>query len=219
MTLDLQTGNELVRADWQTHHDRIWARHDYPKDALLTINWIEDRGKMVSKHVPLNDVDASWKAIERAGTDRPMYVGVAPRKPVVLEGAQNGRWKRGSKAEVYPIPAIFADIDVSSGSHKSQNLPDRLMADRWIRTFPLKPTLIFWTGGGYHAYWALEELPTPEDQAAILLKTKRWWLYQAEQDGVHFDGGVLEPLRILRAGGSLVGKNGNLNAIEIVEVN
>ncbi|MCQ9162951.1 hypothetical protein [Arthrobacter sp. STN4] len=205
--------------DWQTHYDLIWGRHDYPEDALLTVNWLEDNGMMPSIHVPLADPDAVWEVIQRVGKDRAAYIGIAPRMPIVLEAKQNGRWRRGKKSEVYPIPAIFADIDVRSGTHKSDNLPTWEEADQWLRDFPLKPTILFNTGGGYHAWWALDELPTADEQAEMLLKTKRWWLHRAEQDGKHFDGGVLEPLRILRAGGSLIGKNGNLNPISIVEVN
>lgn len=211
----------LNRADFEAQHAAIWGRHldEYPADALLTLNWFDDRKRMNAKHTPLADVDAAWDVIARQGTDRPVYVAVAPRMPIVLEGNQNGRFKRGKKSEVYAIPALFADVDVASGSHKSGNLPDRETADRWLADFPLKPTQLWWTGGGYHAWWALDELPTAEAQQEMMLLFKRWWQHRSGQDEKDFDAGVIEPLRIMRAGGSLVGKNGNLAAIELVESN
>lgn len=56
------------------------------------------------------------------------------------------RWRRGGLADVVALPALFVDVDDPSD-------------DTWFRLERMSPTpsCIVFSGGGYHAYWWLEE--------------------------------------------------------------
>jgi hypothetical protein len=77
------------------------------------------------------------------------------------------RVRRGTLAHVGTLTALWADIDVKTfgGLAKARNAVDR---------FALKPSILVFTGHGYHAYWLLEDavsLNTPaRDSAQAMLK-------------------------------------------------
>ncbi len=56
------------------------------------------------------------------------------------------RWKRGGEGNIVALPALFVDVDDPS--------PDTLAKLRALRP---APSCITFTGGGFHAYWWLEE--------------------------------------------------------------
>ncbi|MCC6567528.1 MAG: hypothetical protein IT298_17360 [Chloroflexi bacterium] len=95
----------------------------------------------------LTDLDAAnrqgWGAFAAIGLRRP---GLS-------------RWQRGCEHDLVALPAVFVDIDDRS--------PDALAR---LRGFSLPPSCIVHSGGGFHAYWWLEE-PTRElDQARRVLQ-------------------------------------------------
>lgn len=79
-----------------------------------------------------------------------IYFGVATR---------DGRG--GGKENLIEIPALWVDLDLKNTSIET-------IEERY-RDFPLKPSIMVETGGGYHLYWALrkpstkEEIPRIED--------------------------------------------------------
>jgi hypothetical protein len=66
-------------------------------------------------------------------------------------GVSGRQGQRGEKENVKEIHCLWVDIDF-------KDLPDgQVEADGILATFDLKPTLIIASGGGYHAYWFLNE--------------------------------------------------------------
>jgi hypothetical protein len=72
------------------------------------------------------------------------YFAVGLRKPGL------SRWKRGGGAEVVALPAFYTDIDDPTDTTLVK-----------LRDARLPPSVIVHSGGGYHAYWVLDE-PTSD---------------------------------------------------------
>jgi len=79
--------------------------------------------------------------------DQNCYVGVATR---------NGG---GSKENVVEIPSLWVDVDFRS-------LPEEEAKGR-LAKFPLKPSILLESGGGFHVYWLLQEPAGQEEIPAI----------------------------------------------------
>ncbi|MGA2466423.1 MAG: AAA family ATPase [Thermodesulfobacteriota bacterium] len=62
----------------------------------------------------------------------------------------------GSKEGIEEIPALWCDVDVVKGS------PAYDQFKQVYKDFPLKPSILVESGGGYHLYWPLKE-PAPKD--------------------------------------------------------
>ncbi len=101
-----------------------------------------------SRHIPLDNRAVLLDTLQRLSDTNQMgwgaYFAVGLRKPGL------GRWKRGGAAEVVALPAFYTDIDDPT--------PATLMKLRGAR---LPPSVIVHSGGGYHAYWMLDE-PTSD---------------------------------------------------------
>ncbi|MBZ0276690.1 MAG: RepB family DNA primase [Anaerolineae bacterium] len=112
----------------------------------MTLTAIHPDGKhrTPSRHIPLHQpallsdaLDALWDA-NRQGWGA--FVAVGLRKPGL------SRWKRGGEADIRALPALFVDVDDPS--------PDTQAKLRALRP---TPSCITFTGGGFHAYWWLDE--------------------------------------------------------------
>lgn len=105
-----------------------------------------------SRHIALDDRATLLDTLHRLSNTNRMgwgaYFAVGLRQPGL------SRWKRGGAAEVVALPAFYTDIDDST--------ENALMKLRGAR---LLPSAIVWSGGGYHAYWLLDE-PTTNLNAA-----------------------------------------------------
>jgi hypothetical protein len=87
-----------------------------------------------------------WPAIEawcQKHKGQNLYFAVATR---------NGG---GTKDHIVQIPGLWCDIDF-------KDVPKDQAAER-LRQFPLRPSLVVNSGGGYHAYWVLKEPLGRED--------------------------------------------------------
>jgi hypothetical protein len=73
------------------------------------------------------------------GRREEVYVGAAPRRGEV-----------GTKAGVSRVLAIWADLD-SKGSHTRESRTEQLL------DLPHHPSIMVWTGGGWHSYFLLEK--------------------------------------------------------------
>ncbi len=97
-----------------------------------------------SQHIPLDNRAALLDTLQRLSDTNEMgwgaYFAVGLRKPGL------SRWKRGGAAEVVVLPAFYTDIDDPTDA--------TLMKLRGAR---LPPSVIVHSGGGYHAYWLLDE--------------------------------------------------------------
>lgn len=73
------------------------------------------------------------------GRREEVYVGAAPR-----------RGEDGTRAGVSRVLAIWADLD-AKGSHTRESRTEQLMK------LLLQPSIMVWTGGGWHSYFLLEK--------------------------------------------------------------
>jgi len=81
-----------------------------------------------------------------------VWHGVCLRKEKPAKNA------RGKAEDVIAIPGIWLDLDVRGPGHVEQNLPASFEeALDFIKTLPLKPTFIVFTGGGLQPYWLFPE--------------------------------------------------------------
>jgi hypothetical protein len=150
--------------------------------ARLTFTVIHptDQHPTPSRHVPLENRAALLDTLQRLSDTNRMgwgaYFAVGLREPGL------SRWKRGGVAEVVALPAFYTDIDDPTDT--------TLMKLRGAR---LPPSAIVHSGGGYHAYWLLDE-PTRD-------------LHMARQvlQGLArtFGGDGLSPAQSLRLPGSV----------------
>lgn len=113
-----------------------------------------------------------------------VYFGVSTRKD-----------KDGSKAGVFEIPALWADIDW-------KDLPGgRADADDRLKAFPLKPSIAVMSGHGYQPYWILNQLQEANLEIEGYLK--------GITESLHGDRSAAEIARILRVPGTFNYKYGD----------
>jgi DNA primase RepB-like protein len=105
-----------------------------------------------SRHIPLNNRSALLDTLQRLSDTNRM--GWGAYFAVGLRQLGLSRWKRGGAAEVVALPAFYTDIDDPSEVTLTK-----------LRAAKLPPSVIVHSGGGYHAYWLLDE-PTTDLGAA-----------------------------------------------------
>jgi hypothetical protein len=97
-----------------------------------------------SRHIPPDNRTTLLDMLQRLSDTNRMgwgaYFAVGLRIPGL------SRWKRGGASEVVALPAFYTDIDNPTDA--------TLMKLRGAR---LPPSVIVHSGGGYHAYWLLDE--------------------------------------------------------------
>ncbi len=99
--------------------------------------------------------EAAHHAINLAEANE-VYAGVAVR-----------HGEDGTKQGVCRIPALWADLDVKDGHTRET---------RWVQLsgLPCPPSMVVWSGGGFHAYWSLEEpAGSPEEMGRAELAMRR----------------------------------------------
>lgn len=106
-----------------------------------------------SRHVPVGDEAMLAETLARLHAANAQgwgaYFAVAPRK------ADLGRWRRGGKADLAALPALFVDVDGD---------PDAALPT--LRGFTPAPSCIVHSGGGLHGYWFIR--PTTDWEHANL---------------------------------------------------
>jgi hypothetical protein len=132
-----------------------------------------------SRHIPLDNRAALLDTLQRLSDSNQMgwgaYFAVGLRKPGL------SRWKRGGTSEVVALPAFYTDIDDPTDATVIK-----------LRSARLPPSVIVHSGGGYHAYWLLDE-PTRD------LNTARQVLQGLART---FGGDGLSPAQSLRLPGT-----------------
>jgi len=128
--------------------------------ARLTFTVIhpDDQHPTPSRHIALDSRAVLVDTLQRLSDTNRMgwgaYFAVGLRKPGL------SRWKRGGAVEVVALPAFYTDIDDPT---------DAALAK--LRGARLPPSVIVWSGGGYHAYWLLDEPTTDLNTAWQVLQT------------------------------------------------
>jgi hypothetical protein len=109
------------------------------------------------------------------------------------------RYRRGSESDLLALPAVFVDLDDPTSDALAR-----------LRTITPAPSCVTFTGGGYHAYWWLDE---PLSDMGVARGILRGLQRIAESD-------PLSPVQSLRLVGSQNTKAGRDNALcRIVELN
>ena len=150
--MSLQEGNPLTRAAeryfGQLHPElaageRIEVRHRPPSPD----------GRM--RRAFFADAREAARLAVRLGAENDVYVGVAAR-----------HGEDGTKKGVCRMAAVWADLDAKDGHTREGRLAQ-------IDELPCRPSMIVWTGGGFHAYWPLEEpagSPRDMDRAELAMR-------------------------------------------------
>lgn len=85
-----------------------------------------------------------------------VYMGVLLRRD---------KWpsnSRGTEALALCSNAVWAEFDFEGQGHKGKTIPEEL-ARKYLKEFPLKPSIINRSGGGIQAFWLLKEHATGQD--------------------------------------------------------
>lgn len=127
---------------------------------------------------PIDDLSWISSVIESHMRDN-LFFGVATRDGV--DG-------KATKENIVDIPALWCDIDFKETPQKE--------ADKQLADFPIPPTAIILSGGGYHLYWLLKEAATKENIPAVEDMLKRICVY------FHADSNATDASRVLRVPGS-----------------
>lgn len=117
------------------------------------------------------------------------WVGVALRKD------NQGGKKENCKA----LTALFNDVDCGAAGHKkAPRYKDKAEALAAIETFPLRPTMVIDSGGGYQPYWLLKEpVGLLDGNFALVERTGRGIAL-----ALGGDVGATDAARILRVAGT-----------------
>jgi len=147
-------------------------------------------GQPMRRRFYADPVEAARDAVT-LGLHEEVYAGVAPRLG-----------ENGTKASITRLRALWADLDVKAGyTHKSRI--EQLME------LPHHHSILVWTGGGWHAYWLLQEPaegPNEQDLAEYVMRRIAEGL---QGDPVH------DRSRILRVPGTFNWKSGGLRPVVI----
>jgi hypothetical protein len=143
----------------QAFFDVLFTRCTKDTDACLTLTAIHPDGKhpTPSRHIPLHDKAAPREAL--TDLDRANALGWGAYFAVGLRRPGLTRWQRGGAADVVALPALFVDVDDPS--------PEAL---RRLQCADPVPSCIVASGGGYHAYWWLDEPTSDLTRARHLLR-------------------------------------------------
>lgn len=161
----------------QPFFQRLYSRCTPFSDACLTLTAIHPNGNRPtpSRHVSWSDPNALERALSALFTANAQ--GWGAYFAVGLRRGGLTRWRRGGLSEVIALPALFVDVDDPSDATRS----------RLERLSPAPSCLVF-SGGGYHAYWWLDEPLTDLEVA------RRWLQALAKRT----DGDPLSPAQSLR---------------------
>lgn len=126
---------------------QLFSRCDaYLDSGCITLTAIHPDGKhrTPSRHIPLNQTDALQDALQRLYAANEMGWGAFVAMGLRRRGLK--RYRRGGADDLLALPALFVDVDDSSST-----------ALKRLQNMRPAPTWITFTGGGYHAYWLLDE--------------------------------------------------------------
>lgn len=148
------------------------------------------------------------KEIETAAFDSTMlakeynvYIGVGLRKERL------GKYERGRNTDILYLPGVWVEIDIKGGKHAAKNLPNEQEAKVILDTFPLEPSIMINSGGGWHCYWLFDEavrILTENDRESADRMLKRFqsvFIRLAKEKGLHIDN-TSDLARVLRVPGT-----------------
>lgn len=166
----------------------------YPAGAILPTSY--GPKKDWRRHPAWDDVNAQWAwASQQLGQSLYRVSGAQP--------ADLGRTARGGKDTVLAVANLWLDLDTTRGVHDPEAMPCMTDAQAWaiIAALPLPPTGVIDTGGGFLAWWGLEEALDPHSAQgkALLQRWKDLLAALHHEAGVAFDASVpADPVQVTR---------------------
>jgi hypothetical protein len=181
-----------MHSDSRLFLDHLFKHCQTVSNAAMTLTAIHPDGRQrtPSRHIPVGESDTMDKA--RSALETANAQGWGAYVAVGLRRSGLTRWQRGGLSDVVVLPALFADID-----------DDADAVHELLMTSSLIPSLLVHSGGGYHAYWMLNE-PTTDLALAVRIL-----------DGLarHYGGDSLSPATSLRLPGTYNTKPGRDGAL------
>lgn len=175
------------------------------------LSYLEVRGRKETDppgKMPFNrfypGIDPLLKGMGKWEWDRNYWIGVALRKSD----------KSGKKIDCLALTALYSDVDYGQDGHRKKNRwQTKAEALAAIQAFPLRPSILVHSGGGFQVYWILKEL--------LGLETGNYAQVEAIMKGLTLalggDVGTQDISRILRLPGTFNMKLvGNPRPVEIV---
>ena len=127
--------------------DALLARcGNYRNHTCLTLTAIHPDGqhRTPSRHIPINQPDQLQDALQRLLEANRLGWGAFVAVGLRRRGLT--RYRRGSERDLLALPAVFVDVDDPSATALAR-----------LQGICPAPSCITFTGGGYHAYWWLDE--------------------------------------------------------------
>lgn len=127
-----------------------------PDIILATEDWINiitglrsDKDRKMH-WIRANELDKIPSITEEHNTED-IYYGVA------LRGRRFDK-KRGSDTDCTVLPCVWMDIDLKKRNSKKKYPENKIDLRNFLyQDLPFSPTVLIWSGGGYHAYWFFQE--------------------------------------------------------------
>lgn len=165
-------------------------------EGVLGVTYFKNN-KTVNKWFTKEQIPQMAAFIRHAGARVNTFLCLNPRK------ANLGAARRGSEEDIACIVGAYCDFDIKSVAHAQERLPqsnEELFA--FIGELPLKPTVLTFSGNGYHAIWLFEE-PLPVETGVPVIKGWEQYVNAVARNkyGWIFDS-VADAARMLRAVGS-----------------
>lgn len=144
--------------------------------------------------------------VERAATDAASWAeqGFATFVRCTTIAEPIAETKRGTVEQTAALPMLWLDLDIRGGVHATDaaDLPTADEARVLVDKFPLPPSLILDSGGGWYPLWLLDDPVTDRAAATELLaRFRQWWVATFDDADRHLDSGVFELTRVLRPAG------------------
>jgi P4 family phage/plasmid primase-like protien len=178
--------------------DFLNALYKNEKHGYLTLWTLEDKR---TRWFHVTEIDTAVSEAMKLRNQQNVYFGVGLRKERLSEH------QRGSSKDIFSLPAVWLEIDLKSGVHAADNLPDEQEAEMILDTFPLEPSIINHSGGGLHCYWLFEQpvriRNEKEQQSAerMLRRFQDIFIRLARSKGLHIDK-TSDLARVLRIPGT-----------------
>ena len=156
-----------------------------PSDSMVVIGSLTGRG-MASRTFPLDESNVYERiAAQYAGIER--SPAVYARVTVLRQQTQLRPGQRGMRTDTYGSAVLWTEVDPTG----DEDFRERKLEE--IREFHVPPSLIVFSGRGYHLYWFLEEFT---DDWQWVEQANKWLGMQLEGDH------VFDAARVMRVPGT-----------------
>lgn len=128
--------------------NNLWG--EPPPTGIVNIVTLPDKGIYSFQS---DQIEKALELIENVKHSVNVYCEMCLQQSFPLRG------KRGKVDEASVMPGIWLDLDIAGPNHSANNyLPSIEVAFDFLNeTWPFRPTIVNFTGGGLHCYWLFHE--------------------------------------------------------------